>query len=62
MQILTDDIKEAVVETIMREREKPDNLPIEAAFLRKVIQEDLAKFLYERTRRRPVIMPLLQVI
>lgn len=59
MQLLSDDIKEAVVEILNRERE---TLPLDPSALRKVIHDDLAKFLFERTRRRPVIMPLLQVV
>lgn len=59
MQLLSDDIKEAVVEILNRERE---TLPLDPSALRKVIHDDLAKFLFERTRRRPVIMPLLQIV
>jgi ribonuclease J len=59
MQLLADDIKEAVVATLMRAREE---VSIETSTLNKVIQDDLAKFLYERTRRRPVIMPMVEVV
>lgn len=59
MQLMADDIKEAVVTILMRVREE---IPIEASALNQAIKDDLAKFLFERTRRRPVIMSMVEVI
>ncbi|MNX76886.1 hypothetical protein D3C86_1084040 [compost metagenome] len=55
---MADEAKEAVVGALDRCRTE-GTLATEA--LRSAISEDLGKFLYERVRRRPVILSMVQV-
>ncbi len=56
---LLDDAREAIVASLMRCREE-GALTSEA--LNRRLKEDIGRFLYERTRRRPAILAMVQVV
>jgi ribonuclease J len=58
-EIILDEAKEKVRQTMARLK---DNRVTEWAALKGQVRETLSKHLYEKTRRRPMILPIIQEI
>lgn len=58
LELFVDQAKERVAETVGLCREEGMR---ELGAMRQQIKEDLAKFLYEKSKRRPVIMAMIQI-
>jgi ribonuclease J len=56
------DVLEEAREVILQALDHTSNVPSDWDFAHRKIKESLAKFLYKKTQRRPMILPLVMEV